>query len=189
MFGIGSKPPTALQQLRSGRWTCGSCDAEHGWPFDLGANHPDPWPHGDALEPNDALRLNGDFLSEDFCVLGGEYHMIRCVLPIPVVGLEEGFGFGCWCTLSRANFDKYVERFNDREIPDEPMWTGWLMNQLADLIEGTAPIGMRVQPRPDRQRPLLWVSDDNHPLAIAQDAGISPERMLEILRFYGHGPA
>lgn len=188
MFGFGTKPPTALQILRGGRWTCSSCDVEHGWPFDLGANHPDPWPHGNDVEPNDALRLDGDFLSEDFCVMGGEYFMIRCVLPIPVIGMEEDFGFGCWSTLSRANFDKYVDRFDDREIPEEEPWSGWLMNPLADFIAGTDPIALWVQPRSNRQRPLLWVRDDDQPLAIAQENGITPERMLEIFHFYGHGP-
>lgn len=188
MFGIGKKPPTALEQLRSGRWTCGSCDAEHGWPFDLGARKPDPWPHGDVDEPNGALRLDGDFLSEDFCVMDGRHFMIRGVLPIPVVGLEDNFGFGCWSTLSRANFEKYVDAFDRGDAGADEPWSGWLMNQLADFIEDTQPIGLWVQPRAERQRPLLWVQDDDHPLAIAQEQGISADRMLEIFRFYGHGP-
>ena len=56
---------------------------------------------------------------------------------------------------------------------------------LADYI-GFDPLAVRVDPRPNRQRPLLWVMDDNHPLATAQDQGVSLERMLEILAFYGH---
>lgn len=189
MFGLGRKPPkTAIEQLRLGKWRCKTCATEHGWPFDLAARTPDPWPHGEEYEENTALRLDGDFLSEDFCVLGGKYFMVRAVLPIPVNGVDDDFGFGCWSTLSRTNFDKYVDGFDVGEYADMSPWSGWLMNQLGTFVEGTDPIALWVQPRADRQRPLLWVQDDQHPLAIAQDQGITPARVLEIFRFYGHAP-
>ena len=149
---------------------------------------PDPWPHGEAYEPNSALRRDGDFLSDDFCVLGGEHFMIRCVLTIPVVGMPGDFGFGCWSSLSRENFEKYVDGFDSGEYADPGPWFGWLVNRLENFTAGPDSIGLWVQPRTGRQRPLLWVQDDAHPLAIAQQNGITPERMLEIFRFYGHGP-
>jgi hypothetical protein len=188
LFGFGRKAPTAEQQLLSGRWKCGKCDEEHGWPFDLAACKPDPWPHGEEYEHNGALRMEGDFLSEDFCVLDGKYFMIRCVLRIPVIGVQGEFGFGCWSTLSRENFDKYVDGFDSGEYSDMGPWSGWLMNRLEKFTPGPDPLALWVQPRPDRQRPLLWVQDDDHPLAIAQEQGITPERMLEVFRVYGHGP-
>lgn len=180
--------PSATEQLQHGSWKCGKCEAEHGWPFDLAARKPDPWPHGDDYEHNGALSIDGDFLSEDFCVLNGKYFMVRAVLPIPVIGVKGDFGFGCWSTLSRENFDKYVNGFDRGEYVDMGPWSGWLMNQLATFVEGTEPLALWVQPRPDRQRPQLWVQDDTHPLAVAQEEGITPERMLEIFSFYGHGP-
>ena len=189
MFGFGKKPRSAEEQLQAGKWKCGKCDAEHGWPFDLAARAPDPWPHGEDYEPNSALRMEGDFLSEDFCVLEGKYFMIRCVLQIPVIGVDEQFGFGCWSTLSCENFDKYIDGFDNGEYDDTEMWFGWLCNRLENLTPGTEPPAVWVQRRPDRQRPLLWAQDDNFPLAIAQDEGISATRMLEIFRFYGHAPA
>ena len=135
------------------------------------------------------MQLGGDFLSEDFCVLDGKYFMVRAVLPIPVNGVEGDFAFGCWSTLSRENFAKYVDGFDNGDYADTGPWSGWLMNQLATFNEGADPLAVWVQPRTDRQRPLIWVQDDNHPLAIAQDDGITPDRMLEIFRHYGHGPA
>ncbi len=61
--------------------------------------------------------MDGDFLSEDFCVLDGEHFINRCVLPIPVIGLNEHFGFGCRSTLSRANFDNYIAASTAATIP------------------------------------------------------------------------
>lgn len=175
--------------MRSGRWACGACAEDHGWPFDLAARAPDPWPHGEDYEPNGALRTDGDFLSEDFCVLDGKHFMIRCVLTIPVQGVEEVFGFGCWSTLSSENFAKYLGGFDSGEYPEEALWTGWLVNRLENFTAGTDPVAMWVQPRGNRQRPLLWVQDDEHPLAVAQEQGITAERVLEIFRHYGHGGA
>lgn len=154
----------------------------------LAADFPDPWPNGDVREKNGALRMDGDFLSEDFCVLGGKYFMVRAVLEIPVHGFAKPFGFGCWSTLSRVNFDKYIGGFDDGVYPDIGPWSGWLVNQLADYI-GTKPEGVWLSPQTDRQRPLLQIQDPAHPLAIDQTNGITPERMLGIFARYGHAPA
>lgn len=183
LFGFGRRLLTPAEQLRRGRWTCARCNQDHSWPFDLAAFAPDAWSGAEEYEPNGALRLDGDFLSEDFCVLKGEYFMVRAVLTVPVEGMED-FGFGCWSTLSRANFEKYVAGFNDGAYPDQGPWSGWLCNRLADYV-GADPLAVWVQPRQDRQRPLLWVMDDDHPLAVAQDRGVSPERMLKILSCTG----
>ncbi|WP_109808026.1 DUF2199 domain-containing protein [Sphingosinithalassobacter portus] len=189
MFGWGKKPPpSAAEVLRSGRWRCENCATEHSWPFDLAARAPDPWSHGDAYQPNSELHLDGDFLSEDFCVIEGRHFMVRAVLTIPVNGVDGDFGFGCWTTLSRENFGKYVDGFDSGDFGEDAMWSGWLVNRLAIVAEDDDPIALWVQPRPERQRPLLWAQSDEHVLGIAQDEGISPETMLEILRRYGHAP-
>lgn len=140
------------------------------------------------LEDNDNLRFEGDFLSEDFCVMDGRYFFVRCVLEIPVHGFADKFGFGCWSTLSRTNFELYLEGFDDSRYPDWGPWPGWLASRLADYI-GTEPEAVHVFPQPDRQRPTLRIQDENHPLAVAQEDGITPERMLEIFCQYGHMPA
>jgi len=187
-LGFGRKRPNSpIEQLKSGRWRFAGCDVEHGWLFDLAAHAPDPWPHARDYEPNSALRLGDDFLSEDFCVLDDEYFMIRAVLMIPVVGLDDAFGFRCWSTLSRENLEAYIAGFDTGEHADFNAMSGWLCNQLADYI-GSDSLAVWVKPRPGRQRPLLWVMDDDHPLAIAQEIGISAERVLEVFSHYGHDP-
>ncbi|XUU60901.1 DUF2199 domain-containing protein [Erythrobacter sp. HA6-11] len=189
LFGFGKKKRDAAARLEEGTWRCASCDEDHGWPFDLAADCPDVWPHEVQYEHNSALRLDGDFLSEDFCVLEGKYFMVRAVLPIPVIGLQGDFAFGCWSTLSRANFDKYIDGFDSGEYADMGPWDGWLMNRLASFNEEPDPLLLEVRPSLDRMRPKLWVVDEDHPLGIAQRSGITPDRMLEVFARYGHAPA
>lgn len=153
--------------------------------FDLVAFAPDFWEGPEDYEPNSSLRMEGDFLSEDFCVLRGEHYFVRCVFDIPVHGMEEKFGFGLWSTLSRWNFDLYVDGFDDGRYEDLGPWTGWFSNRIA-TFEDTLNQACWVHPQLDRQRPVISLEDDDHPLAIAQREGISAERVLEIYAKYGH---
>ena len=184
-FGRKSAP-SALERLQS-RWKCAGCGDLHEGMAHLAAFAPDPWPGPEQREENAALRLHGDFLSEDFCVLEGKYFFIRGVLEIPVHGIDEPFGFGCWSTLSRANFDKYLHGFDDGEYPDRGPWGGWLGNRLADYA-GTGPEPVWVYPQRDRWRPRFRIQDPAHPLAHDQTHGIPPERAMSLFEFYGCRP-
>ncbi|MBN8846186.1 MAG: DUF2199 domain-containing protein [Sphingomonadales bacterium] len=179
--------PSALEILESVRWTCVNCDVVHRGMFDIAAHAPDHWDGTGPLEPNGALRLDGDFLSEDFCVIGGEHFFIRCVFPIPVHGLRDRFGFCIWSTLSRENFGRYVDGFDRGGYGDAGPWCGWFSNSLRGFPE-TINQGCWVQPRAARQRPVIHLDDADHPLSIAQQNGITPERLLELYAEYGHAP-
>lgn len=160
----------------------------HSGMFDLTARFPYVWDGPDDCEPNGALRTDGNFLSEDFCVIGGEHFFVRSRFIIPVHGFEEPIGFGVWSTLSRRNFDVYVGAFDDGDYADWGPWTGYFSNQL-DVFGDTLNQPCWVQPRPDRCRPLLALDDEAHPLAAAQKHGITADRVLEICASYGHVPA
>ena len=157
--------------------------------FDLGALVPNVWPNAWEYEPNGALRLDGDFLSEDFCVLAGEHFLVRSVLKIPVHGMDDGFGYGVWCSLRKENFIDYVDRFDSGHPDDAEPWWSWLCNMAQPYHDGNESLGGHLHPRSGRQRPLFCVEDEHHPLAVAQREGISPEDVLAIYESYGHAPA
>jgi len=155
--------------------------------FDLGWRAPDYWGKADPVEPNSAVRVGDNFLSDDFCVIGGEDFFIRCIFEIPVHGMPEKFSYGVWSTLSRANFDRYVESFDDGRHCDLGPWWGWLGNSLPGFPE-TINQGCWVHPQSRRLRPLICLDDADHELAKTQTQGISPERLLELYAEYGHAP-
>ena len=190
---FGSKAPVEAERdpaidLLKSSWRCSCCEEWHHGLMDIAAISPDPWPDDRSYEPNSALRRDGNFLSEDFCVLDGKYFFVRSVLEIPVHGLDAPWGFGCWTTLSRVNFDKYVAGFDTGEFEDDGPWFGWLCNQLKIYFEDPDPIALDVFPQPDRKRPKLIVQDEEHPLGRAQREGICAADMLTLLRALGHGP-
>jgi hypothetical protein len=181
------KGRSAAEMLR-GAWTCTTCAAPHHGMFDLSPLSPDPWPHSRDYASNAGLRLDGDFLSEDFCVMGGSTFFVRCVLPIPVHGMEHDFAFGCWGTLKRENFEHYVDHFDAGTVPAEAPFFSWLCNSLRPF-DLTEPLACEMKPQEGRQRPALFVLDEAHPLAVAQRDGISPEEVMRIYALHGHGGA
>lgn len=179
----------ATLRLLQGSWQCSCCGEWFHGLMDLAVDCPDPWPHGAEKEPNAAMRTDGDFLSEDFCVLGGEHFMIRCLLEFSVHGFEQQWSFGCWTSLSKDNFERYVAGFDTGLSDDESPWFGWLCNGIKGLYVDDPSIPLNVYPQPGRQRPrLIALDEEDNPIARAQRDGLSPENLLAILRANGHGP-
>ncbi len=188
MRWFGKRKHIVSDSLADLRFRCTTCEVEHDGMFDLACDAPDHWPRERSHEPNSALRLEGDFLSDDFCVIAGENFFIRCVFEIPVVGGAQKFGYGIWSTLSRDNFQNYVAAFDDGRPDNRGPWWGWFSNDLKTWPEACN-TGCWVHPQLDRQRPVVVLDDADHPLSIAQDEGISVERLMAIYAANGHGPA
>lgn len=168
-------------------WKC-ECGQAHFGLFDLGCDLPDYWRVADGISPNSAAIDSDHFASEDFCVLEGKYFLIRCVLPLPLVGAEDtNFAYGVWSTLSKANFEIYRDGFDDGEYEPGLVWTGWLSNRLQGYPD-TVNLPCHVLPRSGRQRPELELADADHPLVKEQREGIGFDRLVEIFSYYGHRP-
>ncbi len=166
-------------------WRCATCQAEHRGIMDIGSPAPGYWTQGGAPEPNSALRMDCDFLGEDLCVIGGRDFFVRGVMEIPVHGLDESFGIGCWSTLSRKNFEAYVESWDEPSVGLS--WPGWYSTWLAPYPT-TINQPCRVESRQKGMRPAISLASHEHPMAIDQRKGISIERLFEIYRANGHVP-
>lgn len=178
-------------RLHDPEWTCSCCGAKHGGLFDLGSACPDAWRGRVVHRPNSKLHTSNHILTEDFCITHGEHFFVRCVLQLPVVAKpSHALGFGVWSTLSRANFDQYLETFDAGEQEGLGPWFGWFNNRLG-CYPDTLNLPCQVRPRGGRQRPIIEFGASDHPLAIEQRDGITFDRILEIYAFYGHdlGPA
>jgi hypothetical protein len=175
----------ALDMLRGG-WRCHSCNEDHQGLMGLSAIAPWHWGDRGEPEPNHAFSWDkDDVLTEDFCVIAETNFFVRGCLEIPVRGLDEAFSFGAWSSLSDPNFESYVGSFNGNAAAADHAWTGWFANML-DPFSSSLNAPCWVETRSGRQRPLFWLADDAHPLALAQRDGIQPEQLLDIYRANGH---
>lgn len=174
------------RRVHNREWTCPCCGNQyHGIP-DLAFDAPDQWPGPVEYAPNSALDMSGDFLSEDFCVLEGTHFFVRCVLELPIIGGGYVcFGFGVWSSLSRENFELYLEHFDDGEADDTQSWFGWFCNRLKGYPD-TLLLKCQVHPRRGGQRPLIELEPTDHPLAVEQHDGITFDRVLDLHAVNGH---
>jgi hypothetical protein len=174
------------RRLQDREVTCPTCGGVHRGVFDLACGKPDPFPETDAYSPNAAVLTSSRFLSEDFCVLDGEQHFVRCILQLPIVGAaDERFAYGVWARLAKADFVRYTESFDQGQQGGLGPWPGWLSNRLVGYLDSLG-LTCRVQPRNGRQRPTVALQPGDHPLVAEQRDGITFDRLLEIYAVNGH---
>jgi len=156
---------------------CSCCGRQFNGIFDIGYDHPDPWPHGNrAQSGEETLVVGEDKLGTDLCAWG-KYRFVRCILPIPIIGAEERFAFGPWGSVNPENFTAYVESY-DGTKPFEGCFA-WLMNMLPG-VGNNEPLPCNMVPGPDGDRPILEVHDGAHELAEWQETGITFDHLLDI---------
>ncbi len=159
-------------RLHDHEWTCPCCGLQHGGLFDLVYAMPDYWPGDAAPMPNSEVLTSSNILTEDFCVIGGEHFFVRCRLCLPIVGKPDvSLGFGIWSTLSKANFDLYLDTFDSGDQGGLGPWFGWFSNRLHGYPD-TLGLKCHVHPQADRQRPLIKLEPTDHPLAVEQRVGL-----------------
>jgi hypothetical protein len=174
------------QRLHDQTWICPCCGEAHGGLFDLGMDRPGSCSSDQPVRLNSELSTSDNILTEDFCVVDGEHFFVRGVLQLPVIGAPEAyFGWGSWSSLSRENFDLYVESFDSSEQGQQGPWFGWFSNSLSGYPD-TFGLKCRVHPQNNRQRPLIELEPSDHPLSLEQQNGITLDRVLELYAESGH---
>ena len=170
------------RDLSDFEFVCQTCGETHTGLMDLGADGPD------AYDSSSAEEQETEFLkSDDLCIWNDEHFFVRCVLPIPVRGLDDFFGFGAWSTLSKDNFALYRAHWEHPASDGLGPWFGWLSNGLKPYPDALN-LPCRVHPQDHGQRPFLELDDRDHPLSRDQREGITVERLMEIYAANGHGP-
>jgi hypothetical protein len=126
-------------------------------------------------------------LNRDLCVIDGQHFFIVGNLEIPVTGLDdEKFSWDVWVSLSRDNFIRAHEVWNDPDRSSEPPYFGWLSTRLPGYPD-TINLKTHVHTREIGRRPFVELEPTDHPLAVEQRTGITWERVQEIAELVLHG--
>lgn len=137
-----------------------------GLPMDLGYS----WP--DTYDPKSEQRAT---LNDDFCHIehseGDIDRAIRCVLNIPVLGVDDMFAFGVWMSVSQKSWDIYSAGFNNGSYEVDACF-GYLLNSLPGsptslLLHANVTFGE------GKSRPVVWLHDADHPIVEAQRNGVT----------------
>ena len=167
------------QRFNDGETPCACCGRVFHGVFDIGYDHPDPWPHGNRAESGqEVLAVGTDSLSADLC-RWGEHRFIRSVLQLPIKGSDQTFAFGPWGSVNAENFDRYVRADLEGKLDDFEGCFAWLMNRLPGFhFDNWLPCNLLV--RDAGERPILEVHDGSHDLAALQEDGITFDQLLDI---------
>jgi hypothetical protein len=169
-----------------------SCGERHVGLFPIHMQHPIGWPGPKDYEPDEALRMNGDFLSGNYCVWEGKYFSMRMRLPIQIRGAQPAaFMYTVWASLNRADFEGYLDAVRNRRLNNISRAQARLVNRLSGFPDTFKLMGTAFQ-QDDGGPPLLLIHgpqpDNNpqHPLIQEQRQGIGVDRMIELFAAYGH---
>jgi hypothetical protein len=142
---------------------------------------PDAW---SALSPLD--RENGGKLSSNQCEINNEHFFVLGLIEIPVIGRDERFVWGAWVSLSKSNYERACELWQDPGRVNESGYFGWLCNAIPGYPE-TLYLKAEVHSRDVGVRPFIELEPTKHPLALEQANGITFARVTEIAEQMHHG--
>lgn len=163
-------------------WHCQRCGEIHG---ELPMHYRDPAPALWFLIP-EADREQRCLLSSDQCVVDGEHCFIVGNLELPVIGMDELFSWDVWVSLSRRNFERAVDLWEQPGREAEPPYFGWLSTSLP-CYPDTLHLKTHVHTREIGRKPWVELEQTDHPLAVEQRQGITLNRVQEIAEFILHG--
>lgn len=165
----------------SNSYKCSCCGEFHeGLPLDYGAHFPDYY-----LGVPEEEREERVYITPDVCVVDNEFFFVRGVIEIPILGAEDYFGWGVWCSLSEKNYTRMIEIWENDDLESEPPYFGWLNTNLF-CYPDTTNLKTNVYLRSNNQRPFIELEPTEHPLAIEQRNGITLKRIQEIAEMILH---
>ncbi len=124
-------------------------------------------------------------ITPEQCVIDNRDFYLRGRILIPVHGVESPFVWGVWAEISPTNFLRTNEMWNTPGREQEPLFTGWLNNDLF-LFGETINLELAVRTQEVGKRPQFLIRDPNHPLAIQQREGITVEDVQDIAEMIYH---
>jgi hypothetical protein len=161
------------------RFKCALCDDIHEGLPDITYEMPDV-----CFALGVRKRAERMLLTSDFCVLDGAQYYLRCVMEAPVSNLSQKFGWGVWCRVEWRLFKLGWDRFNENDNSDVAPFRGILANRLA-CYPDTDGLPCRIALQDGGLRPLVTVTQGDHPLTVHQQQGMTLEEAITHARKIG----
>lgn len=156
-------------------WTCSCCGKEFSsLPFAYALDEPDPW-----VAIPEAERSHRAVLWTDTCVIDGREYFVRGRIVIPVIGSEAPFIWGCWASVSKADFERFGRLWDVEVREHEPPMPARIASDIP-IYPGTFDLKCNIVFKNARRRPSFEIATVGHPLAIEQRDGITLARVKEI---------
>jgi hypothetical protein len=120
-------------------------------------------------------------------VLDRKHCFVRANLEIPIRGRAAPWAVTGWGSLSKENFERMLDRWDDPARTELGALFSWFCNGLRGF-EPLVPLKSDMIVRPVGQRPALRLHDGDHPLVAAQRGGLEAHVALDHARRLTRAP-
>lgn len=156
-------------------FTCGTCGQQHEGPASAFAvKAPTYW------EQLGWLDKRGSNLGDETCVIRNRHFFVRGLLELPVKGRKTPFVWNVWSSIDLEDFRTMLEHWTNADRAKDPPYAGQLANDLAAVYPSTLNLKLKVHTAALGHRPTFELDPADHPLALEQSSGITPDRVREI---------
>lgn len=146
---------------------CDICGQEHQvLPMDIEAPYPADYYGVPPQEREERI-----FFTPDVCIIDNKVFILRGVLPLPVIGLEQDFRWGIWAIVEESEFARYVKQGDMTDVTNELPFPGVLSGGVPGLRE-TDLATVAVHVRPGGKRPLFQAVEKDSLLWTMQNEGV-----------------
>src|SRR6266849_3540772 len=168
--------PAKIREMIEPGFVCRTCGQSHERvPLSFAADFPDTY-----ANMSESDRGTRGLISSDQCVVDEALFFIRGCLEIPLLDSSEVFIWGLWALIKEEVFNEISESWEEekRETRRGP-FKARLANSLSVYPE-TLNLKLQIVIQPVGTRPLLVLQEEQHPLATAQQHGISRLDAMEL---------
>lgn len=161
----------------SGPIRCGCCGVPiSGFPTDFSAAP--PWRRLGVTERDYDERV---VAGSGYCTID-EHRFIRGLIELPILGLDDTFAFGVWCSVSPEAFERALKRWDRPRAAAAGPAAGALCTEIAGYPRPTWSLPVTLHPRTPPEYPRVEVEPGSHPLADEQASGITVERWHRLVK-------
>lgn len=169
--------------MADSNFVCRVCGQTHeGVPLSFAADFPDIYA---GMSKTD--RGSRAVISSDQCIIDEQWFFIRGCLEVPILNGNDVFLWGLWASVKEDVFNEISDAWEEdgREQRRGP-FKARLANSLSVYPE-TLNLKLRIVIQPVGTRPRFILEED-HPLAAAQEHGISRREAAELSANLLHMP-
>jgi hypothetical protein len=119
---------------------------------------------------------------ESLCVIDGGYFFHRGRLTIPIDNYDQDLVFNVWTSISEDNFRKRNELWENPGRVNEEPYFGWLQTTIPTYGD-TLNLKTIAIENEVGLIPTIKMIEDEHPLTVDQEKGITFDKALKIIDF------
>ncbi|MCH8620516.1 DUF2199 domain-containing protein [Undibacterium sp. TS12] len=163
---------------------CTTCGEFHeGYPLCYGPPAPQLW-----FNIPEAEREQRCLLSPEVCMVDDDHYFVLGCVEIPIIDSDDMFVWLAWVSLSKENFVRTHELWEEQGRENEPPYFAWFSSALP-YETTTLHLKAKLHTRPVGERPCIELQECDHPLYLQQKQGISWAEVQSLAMRLMHGHA